>query len=348
MGDTMDFVKSFVKGLNDEDVHLLDEATGAAEFTGYIDTGCYILNGISCGSIFGGIPNNKLTVFAGEPATGKTYFALSLVKHFLDHDDKASVIYFDTEAAVTKEMMLMRGIDTKRIIRAEPDTLEKFKTQALKMLKAYQEVAEAKRPPLMMVLDSVSMLPSEKEVDDSLEGKATRDMTKPQTMKATFRMLTQRLGKLRVPLIVTNHVYEKIGDYIPTKVMSGGLGLVYSASLVFFLSKKKDKDGKEVVGNIIKAKMYKSRISKENTEAEMKLSYTKGLDPYYGLLDLAEKYDIVKKVSTRYEMPDGSKVFGKTIYDEPEKYFTEDFLKKLDEAAQKEYSYGSSYEEEDG
>lgn len=345
----MDFIKSFVKGLDDEDISLLDDATGASEFTGYIDTGCYILNGISSGSIYGGIPNNKIVVFAGEPATGKTYFALSLVKHFLDNDPKASVIYFDTESAVTKEMMTMRGIDTKRIIRAEPDTIEKFKTQALKMLAAYMAIPEDKRTPLMMVLDSVSMLPSVKELEDSIEGKTTRDMTKAQTIKATFRMLTQKLGKARVPMIVTNHVYEKIGDYIPTKVMGGGTGLVYSASCIFFLSKKKDKDGKEVVGNIIKAKMYKSRISKENTEAEMKLSYTKGLDKYYGLLDLAEKYDIVKKVSTRYEMPDGTKVFGKTIYEDPEKYFTEEFLDQVNEAAHQEYSYGSyEYEDEDG
>ena len=345
----MEFIKSFVKGLDDENVTLLDDATGAAEFTGYIDTGCYILNAISSGTIYGGIPNNKITVFAGEPATGKTYFALSLVKHFLDHDPKASVIYFDTEAAVTKEMMAVRGIDTKRVARAEPETIEKFKFLALKMLEAYAKIPEDKRTPLMMVLDSISQLPSAKELEDSLEGKTVRDMTKAQAAKSAFRVLTLRLGKLRVPLIVTNHVYDKIGEYVPTKVMSGGLGLVYAGSNVIFLSKKKDREGKEIVGNIIKAKMYKSRISKENTVAEIKLSYTKGLDLYYGLLDLAEKYDIVKKVSTRYEMPDGTKIFGKTIYENPEEYFTEELLDKINDAAHQEYSYGDyQYEDEDG
>jgi hypothetical protein len=113
------------------------------------------------------------------------------------------------------------------------------------------------------------------------------------------------------------------------------------------LSKKKDRDGTDVVGNIIKVQMNKSRFTKENKVVEMKLSYTSGLDRYYGLLDLAEKYDIIKKVSTRYEMPDGSKVFGKTINEDPEKYFTKDILDLIDEAAKKEFLYGEGEEEND-
>lgn len=341
----MTFVKTFAKGMKDENVTLLDDALGAAEFTGYIDTGCYILNGLLSGSIYGGVPNNKVTAFAGEPATGKTFFALSIVKHFLDSDPNASVIYFDTEAAVTREMMQMRGIDTSRILLAEPDTIQKFRHQSLKMLSAYEEIAEDKRPPLLMVLDSMGMMSTTKELEDSSEGKDTRDMTKAQVIKATFRTLTLKLGKLKVPLILTNHVYDVIGSYVPMKTMSGGLGLKYSASTIVFLSKKKDKDGKDVVGNIIKAKLDKSRITRENAIAEMKLNYITGLDKYYGLLDLAEKHGIIKKVSTRYEMPDGTKVFAKTINEDPEKYFTPELLDQIDEAARQEFLYGDHSEE---
>ena len=70
------------------------------------------------------------------------------------------------------------------------------------------------------------------------------------------------------------------------------------------------------------------------------MTYDEGLSRYYGLLDLAEKYDIINKVSTRYEMPDGSKVFGKQINNDPEKYFTDDILTKLDKVADQEFSYG--------
>lgn len=129
-------------------------------------------------------------------------------------------------------------------------------------------------------------------------------------------------------------------SYVPTKEIGGGNGIRYAASTIAMLSKKKEKDGTDVIGNIIKVKMYKSRLSRENQEASVLLTYSKGLNRYYGLLELAEKYEIFKKVSTRYELPNGEKVFGKNINEDPEKYFTDDILKQLDEAAAKEYKYG--------
>jgi hypothetical protein len=144
-----------------------------------------------------------------------------------------------------------------------------------------------------------------------------------------------------VPLIITNHTYDVIGSMFPQKEMGGGSGLKYAASQIIYLSKKKEKVGTEIVGNIIHCKTYKSRLTKENQMVDVRLSYTAGLDRYYGLLDLAEKYDIIKKVSTRYELPDGSKQFGKTINEDPEKYFTEDLMGKLELAAFKEFKYGS-------
>lgn len=165
-------------------------------------------------------------------------------------------------------------------------------------------------------------------------------MTKASILKATFRVLNLKLAKIGVPLLVTNHVYDVVGAYIPTKEMSGGSGLKYTASTIVMLSKKKDKDGTEVIGNIVKAKLVKSRLTKENALVEVKITYSTGLDRYYGLLEIAEKYDIIKKVSTRYELPDGTKVFGKNINEEPEKYFTKEILDAIDEACKKEFLYG--------
>jgi RecA/RadA recombinase len=336
----MTFFRDLIKEVGDEDTSIAADGVGSAEFGGFIDTGCYILNAILSGSIYGGVPDNKVTAFAGESATGKTYFVLGVVKSFLDSNKSAGVIYYDTEAAVTKGMMEERGIDTTRVILAEPDTIQKFKTHALKMIDAYEKQPEDKRPPMMFVLDSLGLLSTTKEMEDSLEGKETRDMTKSQMIKAAFRVLTLKLAKVKVPMLVTNHVYEVIGSYVPTKELGGGTGLKYAASTIAMLSKRKEKDGTAVVGNIIKIKMYKSRLSKENQEASVLLTYSKGLDRYYGLIDLAEKYEIFKKVSTRYELPCGAKVFGKNINDEPEKYFTEEILKRLDDAAAKEFKYG--------
>lgn len=339
----MSNIKDFLSEIEDEYTTLADEALGAAEFTGYIDTGCYILNALLSGSIFGGLPNNKVAAIAGESSTGKTYIALGIVKNFLEQHQNGWVIYYDTEAAVTKDMMTERGIDPKRVIIAEPETVQKFRTHCIKVIDKYTEMKEKDRVPMMLVLDSLGMLSTSKEVEDSTEGKETRDMTRASTIRGAFRILRLKLGKARVPMIVTNHTYQGMGLF-PTTEMAGGGGLKYAADSILMLGKSKDKDGKEVVGNFIRGKMFKSRLSKENAEAKMRLSYTTGLDKYYGLLDLAEKYGVIKKVATRYEMPDGTKVFEKAIYQTPEKYFTNEILQELDKAAAKEFKYGGKTE----
>ena len=331
-----------VEKIKDEDTTLASDGNGSAEFGSFIDSGSYILNAVLSGSLYGGVPDNKVTAFAGESATGKTYFVLGVVKSYLDRNPEAGVVYYDTEAAVTKAMMEERGIDTRRVILAEPDTIQKFKTHALKMIDMYEKEPVDKRPPMMFVLDSLGLLSTSKEMEDSLEGKDVRDMTKSQIIKAAFRVLTLKLAKVKIPLLVTNHVYEVIGSYVPTKELGGGTGLKYAASTIAMLSKRKEKDGDgDVVGNIVRIKMYKSRLSKENSQVEVLLTYDKGLDRYYGLLELAEKYEIIKKVSTRFELPDGKKVFGKEIRQNPTAYFTEEIMTKLEECAKKEYSYGT-------
>jgi RecA/RadA recombinase len=338
----MSFLKSLLKELDDENTYLASDGTASSEYGGYIDTGSYILNALLSGSLFGGIPDNKITAFAGESATGKTFFVLGIVRAFLDKNPTGAVVYYDTEAAVTKQMMDSRGIDTARVIIAEPDTIQKFKTHALKLIEAYEKQPADQRPPMMFVLDSLGLLSTSKEMEDSLEGKDVRDMTKSQVIKAAFRVLTLKLAKVKVPMLVTNHVYEVVGSYVPTKEISGGSGLKYAASTIAMLSKKKEKDGDgEIIGSQIKIKTFKSRLSKENQDATVLLTYNKGLDRYFGLLELAEKYEIFKKVSTRYELPDGRKVFGKEINNNPEQYFTEVVLANLEECAKKEFSYGT-------
>ena len=142
------------------------------------------------------------------------------------------------------------------------------------------------------------------------------------------------------PFILTNHTYQVIGSYIPTRDMSGGGGVKYAASQIVMLSKKKDRDGKEVVGNIIHCDLTKSRLTRENKRVDVRLHYDTGLNRYYGLVPIAEKYEIFKKVSTRFELPDGSKVFEKTLNNDPEKYFTDEIMEKIDEACKKEFLYG--------
>ncbi len=148
-------------------------------------------------------------------------------------------------------------------------------------------------------------------------------------------------------MIMTNHTYDVIGSMFPQKEMGGGSGLKYAASTIVYLSKRKVKEGTDVIGNVIHCKLFKSRLTKENSMIDVMLDYEKGLNPYYGLVDIALKHEIFKKVSTRIEMPDGTKVYEKSIYKDPEKYFTDDVMEKLDVAVAKEFRYGSDVVEEE-
>ena len=339
-----DFLRDVIKNAGNEYAAIVDDGVEAGDVDSFIDTGSYIFNGLLSGSIYGGLPSNKITAIAGESATGKTYFLMGIVKNFLDADPDAGVIYFESESAITKNMVVDRGIDPKRMVIFPVTTVQEFRTQAIRVIDDYMAQNESDRKPLFLCLDSLGMLSTTKEVEDTTDGKETRDMTRAQVLKAAFRVLTLKLGRAKIPMVVTNHTYESMGLF-STKEMGGGSGLKYAASSIIYLSKKKEKDGTEVVGNIIHCKNHKSRLTKENKMVDVRLTYDKGLDRYYGLLELAEKYEVFKKVSTRYELPDGSKQFGKAILNDPETYFTEDIMHKLDLAAETEFKYGAGNDE---
>ena len=336
-----DFLKDIIKETGNEYAGLVSDGIDSADVTSFIDTGSYAFNALLSGSIYGGMPSNKITAIAGEAATGKTFFALGICKAFLDKDPDAGIIYFESESAISKQMIEARGIDSKRMVIVPVATVQEFRNQSIKILDKYMEQTEKTRKPLMFVLDSLGMLSTTKEMEDTAAGKETRDMTRSQIVKSTFRVLTLKLGRANIPMIMTNHTYDVIGSMFPQKEMGGGSGLKYAASSIIYLSKRKDKEGTEVIGNIIHCKNFKSRLTKENAMIDVKLTYKTGLDKYYGLIELGEEAGIFKKVSTRYEMPDGSKVFGKNINDNPEKYFTKEVLDKIDETAKRKFQYGS-------
>ena len=336
-----DFLKDIIKETGNEYAGLVSDGIDSADVTSFIDTGSYSFNALLSGSIYGGMPSNKITAIAGEAATGKTFFALGICKAFLDKDPEAGIIYFESESAISKQMIEARGIDSKRMVIVPVATVQEFRNQSIKILDKYMEQTEKTRKPLMFVLDSLGMLSTTKEMEDTAAGKETRDMTRSQIVKSTFRVLTLKLGRANIPMIMTNHTYDVIGSMFPQKEMGGGSGLKYAASSIIYLSKRKDKEGTEVIGNIIHCKNFKSRLTKENAMIDVKLTYKTGLDKYYGLIELGEEAGIFKKVSTRYEMPDGSKVFGKNINDNPEKYFTKEVLDKIDETAKRKFQYGS-------
>lgn len=328
------FLQDIIKESKNEYVGFVSDGVAAGDISGYIDTGSYMFNAILSGSIFGGIPANKITALAGESGVGKTYFCLSVVKYFLDSNPDGMVVYFESESAISSDMFESRGIDTSRILLYPVDTIQEFREVSIKIVENYLKQDDKK--PMMFVLDSLGNLPTQKEVDDAIKGSDARDFTKSQIVKSTFRVLTMKLGKAGIPMLMTNHTYDVIGSYVPTKEMGGGSGLKYAASTIIFLSKKKEKDGTEHVGNIIKCEAKKSRLTKEGSKAEVQLFFdARGLQRYHGLLDYAPW----PNSGGRYEI-DGKKFWGKEIMKDPEKFFTEEVLAEIDSNLQKQFKYG--------
>ncbi|MDD4242804.1 MAG: recombinase RecA [Bacilli bacterium] len=339
-----DFFKEAVDSLNNEYAGMVVDGVPSADVVGYIDTGCYILNAQLSGSIYGGMASNKTLGLAGESSTGKTFVSLGIVKSFLDQYKDSGVMYYESESAVSKKLVEERGIDSKRMAIIPVSTVQEFRTQCLSILERYKAVKEKDRPPMLMVLDSLGQLSTSKEIEDSLAGKETKDMTKASLIKGLFRVIDLSTGKLNVPMIITNHIYSTIGLF-STKEASGGSGFKYAADQIIFISKSKDKDGTEVIGSDLTLTMAKSRLTKEGTRVTAKLSFEKGLDRYFGLHEIAIKYGIITNVSKKYKFPHIEKAkYEKEVFKNPETYFTKEILDQIDEACKKEFCYGSTKE----
>ena len=337
----MGFLDSVIKDSGNEFASKVSDGVAAGDTSSFVDTGSYIFNAVVSGSLFGGIPSNKVTALAGESSTGKTFFALSVVRNFLTNNSDGGVIYFESESALSKDIIESRGIDSKRMVIFPVATIEEFRTQATRIVDKYMKEPKDQRQPLMFVLDSLGMLSTSKEMEDITNDKQVRDMTKSQLIKGAFRVLTLKLGQAGIPMLVTNHTYDVIGSYVPAKEMGGGAGLKYAASTIIFLTKSKEKEGTDLVGNIIKCESKKSRFTKEGSKVATRLFFDeRGLDRYYGLLELGEKYGVFSRVGNRIKIGD-SNVYPKSILSDPEKYFTDEVMAKLEEAAQQEYSYGN-------
>jgi len=210
-----DFLSNIVKESGNQYANIISEGIEGSDVDGFVDTGSFAFNALLSGSLYGGIPNNKIVAIAGESATGKTYFTLGIVHKFLSDNPDGVVLYFDTEQAVTSEMFADRGVDPNRVAVFPVATIEEFRHQAITIVDKYLELSKGEKKPMLICLDSLGMLSTDKEIADTADGKGTRDMTRAQMVKSTFRVLTLKLGKAGIPLILTNHTYDVIGSMFP-------------------------------------------------------------------------------------------------------------------------------------
>jgi RecA/RadA recombinase len=323
-----------------------------SEVDEWISTGSYILNAQISGTLFGGIPNTRSFGLMGDPGTGKSFVCLNIVREA--QKKGYNVLYCDTEGAIDKSSALKFGIDPNKIRYQPIQTVSQFQTfvsNVVDMVKKAKSAGE--NPKLLLVVDSLGMLSTDKELADAIKGHNAADMgAKAKELRKLFRVITLDLTAAKIPLICTNHVYTG-GGYMPTKESSGGDGPIFAMSVISFLSKAQLKDGAGTkTGIIVTSTLKKSRFTIPE-QTKFHISFSNGMNPYVGLQDFVSweacgigrgKYEEVKNKDGVKEMvftPNASstrwaiKHLGKTVTSSqlftPE-IFTDEVLKQLDEA----------------
>lgn len=252
-----------------------------SKITEWIDTGNYHLNAVFSGDLFGGLPNNRTICLAGDSGTGKTFLLLNMVAQAQKMG--YYIVYYDTEGAVDVDNIQSFGVDPDRFDHQPVSDLAKFRTSITTMTKKLMEAKEKgfTTPKIMICLDSLGMLATTKEIDDAISGNTAADMTRAKSIRSLFRIITSDLTGLSIPFVFTNHTYASTGMF-PTINLSGGGGLVYSASVILALSKAQIKDGAVQTGIIVSVKTLKNRFGKP-IPIKFHIRWDKGMNPYIGM-----------------------------------------------------------------
>jgi RecA/RadA recombinase len=336
----------------------LNEST-LSNIDGYIDTGSYVLNALISGSLHGGVPMGRVTVFGGPSQTGKSLFVLKI----LANAQKRGLIpvIFDTENAIDSVSASRIGLDPSKIKYVPCVTIEQTRNAIFKFLNSVKE--KGLEGKFIIAIDSLGNLQSQQEMSRMEKESSSADMgSTARAMKSLMKTLTNLCGLTKTTAICTNHVYDDPSAMFPSleKHMPGGRSVVYLPSVTVQLARKPVKsDGGKTIddeleagqknysGVILRALTVKNRFIRQYLEGEMYLSFTSGLDRYYGLLDLCVGFDIVIQTGSVYALPDGTKLgyfknFRKNI-----DLWEKTLLPELEKVIKEKWAYSSGEQSDD-
>lgn len=256
----------------------------------WIPSGNYLLNAHISGSLFGGYPNSRSICIAGESGTGKTFLTLNACREAQKMG--YHIIYCDSEAAVDEDIIRNFGVDPENFRYqpvSTPQEVRHFVANLCDQLKKAKDKG-TDLPKIMLVLDSLGNLATNKERGDAMSGNDKKDMTKQQELRSLFRVITTDLAEMKIPFIFTNHTYASIGSFIPGQTIAGGGGAIYNASVILQLSKAGLKEGDadaaaagiQKTGIIVTSKAAKNRFARP-IPVKFHISFYKGMNPFVGL-----------------------------------------------------------------
>ena len=291
--------------------------------TDWISTGNYALNYLISGDFNKGVPLGKVTVFAGESGSGKSYICSgNLVRHA--QQQGIFVVLIDSENALDEDWLKALGVDTAedKLLKLNMAMIDDVAKTVSKFVADYKTLSPEDRPKVLFIIDSLGMLLTPTDVNQFDAGDMKGDMgRKPKALTALVRNCVNMFGALNIGMVATNHTYASQDMFDPDDKISGGQGFVYASSIVVAMKKlklKEDEDGNkvsEVNGIRAACKIMKTRYAKPFESLQIKIPYSTGMNPYSGLLDLFEKEGLLTKEGNRlaYTTVDGEvlKMFRK-------------------------------------
>jgi recombination protein RecA len=280
--------------------------------TDWISTGNYALNYLISSDFKKGVPLGKVTVFAGESGSGKSFICSgNLVKNA--QAQGIYVVLIDSENALDETWLHALDVDTSedKLLKLNMAMIDDVAKTISTFVKDYKTLAEADRPKVLFVIDSLGMLMTPVQVDQFESGGMKGDMGhKPRALKSLVTNCVNMFGSLGIGLVATNHTYASQDMYNPDPVVSGGAGFVFASSILVAMKKlklKEDEDGNkvtDVLGIRAGCKIMKTRYAKPFEDIQIQIPYETGMNPYSGLFDLFEKREIIKKEGNRYTYVD--------------------------------------------
>jgi len=341
--NTIDDINPFATFLNDSTLSTVK---------GWVDTGSYVLNAIISGSVFGGIPKGRVTVFAGPSMTGKTYFIIQAAANA----QKAgmTVVIFDTENAIEPESAARLGLDISKVKYVPCVSIEQTRNAIYKFLTSVKEAKlEGK---FFIAIDSLGNLQSEMDIKRMDKESTSQDTgTKARAMKTLMQTCTNLGAVTQTTIVMTNHVYDDPMAMYPSleKNMPGGRSVVYLPSLTIQLARKPVKDEgkndqaklavaqKNYSGVIIRALTIKNRFIKQYLEGEMFLSFSTGLDRFYGLTEIAVGLGVINQAGPTYSLPSGEKLGYFSKWGRDEQLWMKTIIPGMEEKMKIAWAYGS-------
>jgi recombination protein RecA len=302
--------------------------------TDWVSTGNYTLNYLISGDFYKGVPLGKVTVFAGESGSGKSYICSgNLVRNA--QEQGIYVVLIDSENALDEAWLRALGVDTSenKLLKLNMAMIDDVAKTITNFMKEYKSLDPNDRPKVLFVIDSLGMLLTPTDVNQFEAGDLKGDMgRKPKALTALVRNCVNMLGSMNVGMVCTNHTYASQDMFDPDDKISGGQGFIYASSIVVAMRKlklKEDEDGNkvsEVLGIRSACKVMKTRYAKPFESVQIKIPYSTGMNPFSGLVDMLEAKGILVKEGNKLAYT--SKVTGEIIK-EFRKGWTEDKLKVI-------------------